>query len=159
MKKIFSGTNEVYIQKKFLSKKECNKYFKMIHDIGHRDYDLEWDKRMINITKDPITNKVTLFLNKIFNLNLIAKDVEIQNWHINSSSDLHNHKSVGRGDTNYNSLIYLNDDFEGGHFITKEGIRIKPEQGMLTFFNGQKLYHGVEKTFKKDRKTIIFWWR
>tara|TARA_R100001530_G_scaffold83513_1_gene58259 strand:- start:913 stop:1044 length:132 start_codon:yes stop_codon:yes gene_type:complete len=30
--------------------------------------------------------------------------------------------------------------------------KIKPEQGMLTFFNGQKIYHGVEKVLNKDRK-------
>ena len=30
---------------------------------------------------------------------------------------------------------------------------------MLTFFNGQKIYHGVEKVLKNDRKTLIFWWR
>jgi len=59
----------------------------------------------------------------------------------------------------YNSLIYLNEDFDGGHFITKNGIKIKPEKGMLTFFNGQTIWHGVETVKNKDRKTLIFWWR
>jgi len=30
---------------------------------------------------------------------------------------------------------------------------------MLTFFDGSKTYHGVKKVKKKDRKTIIFWWK
>ena len=94
-----------------------------------------------------------------FNLKLTAEQAEIQNHHVNSSADLHIHNDLGREHIIYNSLIYLNDNFDGGHFITKNGISIKPEKGMLTFFNGQKVYHGVKRVLKNDRKTIIFWWR
>ena len=59
----------------------------------------------------------------------------------------------------YNSLIYLNEKFKGGEFYTKNGINLKPKKGMLTFFNGQTVHHGVKKVFNNDRKTIIFWWR
>lgn len=159
MEKLISINEEVYIFKKFLSKKECNKYFKMIHDIGYQPFNLPWPDRVIDITKDPIVNKVTKFINKKFKLNLTADQVEIQNHHVNSFSDLHIHDHLGRENIEYNSLIYLNDDFDQGHFITKNGIKIKPEKGMLTFFNGQKIYHGVEKVLKKDRKTLIFWWK
>jgi hypothetical protein len=159
MQKLTSKDEEVYVFKKFLSKKECSKYFKMIHDIGHQPFNLPWPDRTKDITKDPIVNKVTKFINKKFNLNLMVDQAEIQNHHVNSSSDLHVHDHLGRENIEYNSLIYLNDDFDQGYFITKNGIKIKPEKGMLTFFNGQKIYHGVEKVLKKDRKTLIFWWK
>ena len=55
--------------------------------------------------------------------------------------------------------LYLNDDFEGGEFITSTGFVLKPKQGMLTFFNGSKIIHGTRRTLSKDRKTLIFWWK
>ena len=60
--------------------------------------------------------------------------------------------------TKYNSLIYLNDDFKGGEFFTRNGIKLKPQAGMLTLFDGSKVSHGLKKVKNKDRKTIIFWW-
>jgi spore maturation protein CgeB len=159
MIRINHGKDEVYVFKNFLSDKECDKYFKKIRDIGHLPYSLPWPERVIDITKDRIVKKVTKFINKNFNLKLTAEQAEIQNHHVNSSADLHIHNDLGREHIIYNSLIYLNDNFDGGHFITKNGISIKPEKGMLTFFNGQKVYHGVKRVLKNDRKTIIFWWR
>jgi hypothetical protein len=159
MNKICSKNEEVFILENFLSKKECKKYFNMIRDIGYQENILPWNERVIDITKDNIVNKVTKYINNFFNLNLIANQAEIQNHHVNSFSNLHIHDHLGREHIEYNSLIYLNDDFDQGHFITKNGIKIKPKLGMLTFFNGQKIWHGVEKVLKKDRKTIIFWWR
>ena len=58
----------------------------------------------------------------------------------------------------YNSLIYLNDDFKGGEFFTRNGIKLKPQAGMLTLFDGSKVSHGLKKVKNKDRKTMIFWW-
>jgi len=59
----------------------------------------------------------------------------------------------------YNSLIYLNDDFEGGLFHTEKGIFIKPEPGLLTFFDGRHVFHGTSEVKKKDRFSLIFWWK
>lgn len=159
MQKIKLKQDEVFIYKNFLSKKECKKYFNMIKDIGYQPTSLPWNQRVIDITKDAIVGKVTKYINNFFKFNLIADQAEIQNHHVNSEAELHIHDHNGREHITYNSLIYLNEDFEGGHFITKNGIKIKPETGMLTFFNGQKVWHGVEKVLKKDRKTLIFWWR
>ncbi len=159
MDKLTSGKDEVYVLKNYLSNKECDKYFKKIRDIGYFSYPMPWEERVIDITKDRIVKKVTKFINKNFNLKLVAAQVQIQNHHVNSFEEFHVHDDRGREDIIYNSLIYLNDNFDGGHFITKNGISVKPKKGMLTFFNGQKVYHGVERVLKNDRKTIIFWWR
>ena len=83
---------------------------------------------------------------------------QLQNWHVGSEGALHLHKGRGTEESKYNSLIYLNDDFEGGEFYTKNQI-IKPQQGMLTIFDGSVTYHGVKEVKKKDRKTIILWWK
>ena len=52
--------------------------------------------------------------------------------------------------TKYNSLIYLNDDFKGGEFFTRNGIKLKPQAGMLTLFDGSKVSHGLKKVKNKD---------
>lgn len=158
MDKIVKGKEKIYILKNYLSDQDCDKYFKKIRDIGYKPYPLDWSERVIDITKDQIVKKVTKYINKRFNLNLIAEQVQIQNHNVNSECEIHIHEDSGRNHITYNSLIYLNDDFKGGEFITKNGIIIKPEKGMLTFFNGKTIYHGVKKILNKDRKTIIFWW-
>ena len=71
----------------------------------------------------------------------------------------HIHTDEGRKETKHNSLLYLNNNFLGGEFVTKSGILIRPKKGMLTLFDGQKVYHGVKRVKQNDRKTIIFWWR
>tara|TARA_Y100000004_G_scaffold74872_1_gene84117 strand:- start:1114 stop:1611 length:498 start_codon:yes stop_codon:yes gene_type:complete len=155
--KLICKNDEVYFLKKFLSERECNKYFKKIPDIGYVSTPLPWEKRVFVLHNDPIVKKVNEYLNKRFNLKLLSERAEMQNHHVNSQSNLHIHDDWTENIT-YNSLIYLNDDFDGGQFFTKNGISIKPEKGMLTFFNGRKTYHGVKKVLNKDRKTIIFWW-
>ena len=159
MNKVIFKTDEIYILKNFLPDEECNEYFKKIKDIGYVTHSLPWPERTVDITKNPIVIKVTKYINKRFDLNLIAEQVEIQNHHVNSEAVMHIHNHPSREHIVYNSLIYLNDNFDGGQFFTKHGIIIKPEKGMLTFFNGQTIYHGVKKVLNKDRKTIIFWWR
>ena len=159
MDKITSRGDEVYVLKNFISSEECDTYFKKIKDIGYQPKRLPWSDRIVPITTDPIVEKVTNFLNKRFNLKLKIESAQLQNHHVNSFAGLHVHDHNGREHIVYNSLIYLNDNFEGGQFITRNGIIIKPEKGMLTFFNGQTVYHGVNRVLNKDRKTIIFWWK
>ena len=159
MKKIKSGDDIVFIQENFLSKTQCDEYFKKIPNLGYFEEPLNWKYRVIDIDNDPIIEKTRFFLNTRFNIKLNLNNAQLQNWHINSHGDLHVHDEGGREITEYNSLIYLNDDFDGGEFFTKNGIIIKPKKGMLTFFNGQTTSHGVKKVYLRDRKTIILWWK
>ncbi len=92
-----------------------------------------------------------------------AQTAQIQTWPTSSKSDLHVHGEKcdwddGRENTGFNSLIYLNDDFEGGEFFT-ENIMIKPKTGTLTLFDGSTIYHGVKPILKGERYTIILWWK
>jgi|TARA_R110000751_G_scaffold93287_2_gene182265 hypothetical protein len=154
MKKLQKGRETVYIFENYLSKRECKRYASTIKDLGVGNFD--WPSRTQDITKDPIAQKVGKFLNKKFNLNLKIEQAQTQNWNQTSSSELHIH--TYRPNTTYSSSIYLNEDFGGGLFFTKNGIKVKPKIGLLTFFNGSNVWHGVEKVKDKDRKTLIFWW-
>tara|TARA_R100000329_G_scaffold39053_1_gene36787 strand:- start:142 stop:618 length:477 start_codon:yes stop_codon:yes gene_type:complete len=151
--------DKVFVFDNFLAKKLCEHYLRCIKDIGPQPDCLPFEQRTQNITKDPIGPIVRDFLNDKFNLNIEIDQVQTQNWHVNSYGPLHKHDHNGREKNKYNSLIYLNDDFEGGEFITDIGFKLKPKQGTLTFFNGQTIKHGTSKVFLKDRKTLIFWWK
>lgn len=58
------------------------------------------------------------------------------------------------------SIIYLNDDYEGGEvFFPLAGIRLKPKRGMLVGFRGTSdTPHGVTKVIKGERYTLPCWY-
>ena len=151
------GQEIVYIFENYLSKRECQKWRSTIPDLGVGEFD--WSRRAQDITQEPVVSKLQKFLNKRFKLNLQISQAQTQNWNQTSFSELHVHdipRNVRR--SSYSSSIYLNDDFKGGRFFTKNGIKIKPKVGLLTFFNGTTIWHGVEPVQDKDRKTLIFFW-
>jgi hypothetical protein len=150
------GQEIVYIFENYLSKRECQKWRSTIPDLGVGEFD--WSLRARDITQEPVVSKLQKFLNKKFKLNLQISQAQTQNWNQTSFSELHVHDLGDRNLSSYSSSIYLNDDFKGGRFFTKNGIKIKPKVGLLTFFNGTTVWHGVEHVQGKDRKALIFFW-
>jgi len=57
----------------------------------------------------------------------------------------------------YTSIIYLNDDFEGGETVVEEK-SIKPKEGLMILFDGDKKTHSVNKITKGTRYTIPCWY-
>ena len=118
----------------------------------------DWSDRVINITNHPIINSIEVYLNQKLNLKLKAYQVQLQVWPIYSYSPLHIHNAEGsRGGSKYTSMLYLNNNFNGGEFLTSD-IMVKPIPGRLTFFDGSEIYHGVNKVIGNPRFTLIFWW-
>jgi hypothetical protein len=71
-------------------------------------------------------------------------------------------EGVGMGihsdEVNYASMIYLNDQYEGGElFIPELDFVQKPEKGMLVTFPGGKYRHGVAKVTRGIRYTNSCW--
>lgn len=62
-------------------------------------------------------------------------------------------------DRDLSTVIFLNDDFEGGEFVFPEyRIRIKPEPGLLVCFPSTHQYiHGVEPVTKGVRYSMVNW--
>jgi len=58
----------------------------------------------------------------------------------------------------YTSVIYLNDDYEGGETFV-DGIKITPVMGEIVTFKGNTLSHGVNKITKGNRYTVPVWYR
>jgi len=152
-----------YIKENFITKKECEDFILMSKSPSEKmrlKYDFDnnplWEERLVYITEHPIVKKVQKHFKDIFNFDLKIDEAQIQNWIIGSNSPLHTH--IRRPTVRYNSLLYLNDNYDGGEFKT-EFLSLKPQPGMLTLFDGQKTLHGLNTVKNKDRFTIIFWWK
>jgi leucine proline-enriched proteoglycan (leprecan) len=59
----------------------------------------------------------------------------------------------------FSSIIYLNDDYEGGEtYFPGFGVRIKPEPGLMVLFgSGPEYVHGVTKVRSGRRYTYAGW--
>jgi hypothetical protein len=157
--------DEVFIFENFLDNETCKrclntciKYFKQFENDD--DYLYNWDKKHIKITEfeKEIVLKVKTFLENKFSTTLRLQNFEAQIWPNSFETSLHKHIDKGREHTDFNSIIYLNEDFDGGEFYTDDGLSYKPKTGTLTFFNGQTVAHGVKKVLGNNRYTLIFWW-
>jgi hypothetical protein len=62
-------------------------------------------------------------------------------------------------DRDLSTVLFLNDDFEGGDFVFPElRVRIRPEPGMLVCFPSTFSYlHGVEPVTKGHRLSMVNW--
>jgi hypothetical protein len=62
-------------------------------------------------------------------------------------------------DRDLSTLLFLNDDFEGGYFTFPDfRIKIKPEPGLLVCFPSNQMYlHGVDPVISGERYSIVNW--
>jgi len=153
----------VFVYENFLEKSLCQPYINRILEKWNsfqndNDRMHNWEKKTIEITSDPIVSNVRYFLEEQLSIRLTCSQAQIQIWPRNIEGGLHKHDSNGRENTDFNSLIYLNDDYGGGEFYTENGVCYKPKVGALTFFNGAINMHGVKKVLGTHRFTLIFWW-
>ena len=56
------------------------------------------------------------------------------------------------------AMLYLNDDFEGGHTLFEQ-YDIKPEVGKLIVFSNSQLLHYVSKVEDSERFVLSFWYK
>ena len=64
--------------------------------------------------------------------------------------------------TDFASILYLNDNFEGGETYFEDGTVLKPEQGTCVIFESMKHFHGVKPAnvdgTREDRYTAPIWY-
>ena len=151
-------------KKIYLLKKNQDKVF-IKDDFISFKYCAEWVDRApkkettLDIINFRVTDKAKKFVTEELNLRVRCAQAQLQVWPEGSKRELHIHNDKGREDIVFNSTLYLNDNFLGGEFYTKEGIILKPRPGLFTTFNGQRLWHGVQPVTKNTRYTISFQWQ
>tara|TARA_R100000388_G_C7232272_1_gene155446 strand:+ start:500 stop:949 length:450 start_codon:yes stop_codon:yes gene_type:complete len=75
--------------------------------------------------------------------------IEVVKWPIGAYKDLH--YDCDKNTTLLSSIVFLNDDYEGGHFYFEDNSVIRPKTGRALFFDGNYYQHGVSKVDKKIR--------
>jgi hypothetical protein len=159
---ILSPACEVYRQSNFITKEECKEWIKITPKSD--SYTLNsFENRVHRLIKfGSVATDIVERVKKHFydELGMVTElqDSAIQVWPKGGGSSFHKHDSKGREDGDYNSVLYLNDNFWGGEFKTLHE-QIKPSPGLLTLFDGKNTYHGLNKSRFNHRYTIIFWWK
>ena len=82
---------------------------------------------------------------------------EIVKWPIGSKQGLH--FDMAKNHTILSSIVYLNDNFEGGQTYFEEGTIFKPKMGRGLFFNGQYYKHGVNTVEQNIRYVVAAWYK
>jgi hypothetical protein len=150
---------------------------------GKRLESLEWsDRNMTLDINDKLVGLIKDIIESKLRVELTCTEFELCSWPKGTESGFHVHDYKPynvdgklREPTDYNSILYLNDNFSGGEFITgkstvdpsygipygdnrEDGITIKPKKGRLTFFDGMAVPHGLNKVIGNTRHTALFWW-
>ena len=153
----------ITVHDNFLTAEECQYWieqspvYKKDNPKGNED----WLERNKNITMLPIVEKVRQYHKEKENLDLEIFEASLQVWASGTEAIPHVHdEQGGRQQTGYNSIIYLNDDFEGGEFIAPDlSCSLTTIPGRLIIFDGSKVKHGINPITGNTRYTIIFWWK
>ena len=147
-----------------LTKEECKTFLDRIESwhsncLTSKKDPMDWSSRILKISREPICERIQKLIEAKVNVTMKLQSAELVCWPINSYSQIHVHDGQGRNQSDYNSVLYLNDNFSGGEFFTDTGLTIKPVPGRLTFFDGSAVKHGLNKVLENNRYTMIFWWK
>ena len=144
---------KVLIIDNFLSDKDCNN---LINLFKKSKIKKEFrDTLVVTIKNNKLQNK----------LNMMAQEFngsetdwyQIVEWPKNSSQLLHVDDFYNH--TTLSSVLYLNDDYEGGETFFKDGTIVKPKRGRILVFDGLKYYHGVKQVTKGTRYASPCWYK
>jgi len=148
----------LYIFDNVISTIECQHWINKSPKIKKIPERYEMTNRCLNINDEPVVEYVKNYLENKTNIKLDILGAELMVWPEECVSPLHVHDRGLRMQSKYNSILYLNNNFEGGEFIT-DSITVNPIPGRLTLFDGSLTKHGLNKVTKGHRYTILFWWK
>ena len=163
-------SNEVYLTDNFLSDDICD-WFMSFHRATFPLYGIEFgDRKIINITQlihtlynDNSPYDLSDYL-KMVQANLTTEvrkhDPQAYPNYINCtewSAPVNQGIHTDFEEHVWTSILYLNDDFKGGHTFI-EGEKIPPKKGSVITFKGE-LKHGVEEVTEGNRFTISVWYK
>ena len=144
----------------FLSKKECislidcyernKKKSFLFRDVYPIDCEIHHNSEINFLLKKLQSNPLAVDLNSKIEWCQIIK------WPIGSIQDLHFDKTSNK--TSLASIVYLNENFEGGQTYYEDGTTIQPITGRGLFFDGNFYEHGVKKVSKNIRYVVAAWY-
>ena len=168
--KMGDGVENIKVIKNFLSPKECKFLIDIVSKFGKaEEFPVQWDsdfnptivrKTYLNLTvAGKYISVIKELLEKEYGFPVNNKSAFFARWDAGDSLDLH---VDDLGPTNYNhmaTLIYLNDDYEGGEIeFPTHKLTHKPSIGDLIMFPGNMHYaHEVKTIISGVRWTLPMW--
>ena len=151
-----------------LSKEDCEKLIKFFKKKSKKNFHKhETEDNVYNIVLELNTEKYFFkhFDKLIKDLNYIAKLLNnsmfeythLVKWPLKCYQPLH--RDFAYEHTTLSSILYLNDDYDGGETYYEDGSFFKPKQGRIIFFDGQYYKHGVKEVLRNPRYTLATWYK
>ena len=175
----FADPANIVIKENFISKEHLVKIIDYCHSVNN------WEsKSQLGTDSLHTWEKLSSGSNVVFEIlqeyvNNVQREVEyrfgrflestkpgIRKWNPGEYQDVHADGETAAGWPGYNyivdygSILYLNDDYEGGElFFPKYNIHLKPKPGTLVFFPSTNMYaHGVTEVTDGIRFTSPHFW-
>lgn len=167
--KIGNNKDNIKVVNNFLSLEECKMIIDSLNSKEYIEHDLQIDdknnptiKRKSYMGLDVAgmqQKKVQEVLEKSYDVKVTPGSAHVAKWEPGQKLELHV-DDLGR--TSYNhmaSLIYLNDDYEGGEIeFPTHGLSLKLSAGSLIMFPGNVNYpHEVKPIISGHRYTMPIW--
>jgi hypothetical protein len=171
------------IVKNFIAKEDCEYLINSVKDIDVWESGGSfWDNRVLNINSiysiDKKSAKILIdavekaqkSIKNLYDLDydVYTDIIQVVRWFPGMEQPLHSDDMLeagieGFGHRLYGSIIYLNDNFKGGHtFYKNDSIsptRIIPETGKFAVHPGDAEHlHGVSKVSEAIRYTVATFW-
>lgn len=155
-----------------ISKEDCELGIKMINEFSSNNQLLDF-KDNKNVKVAPETENVKVILNKYSDI-VCNKHTEIHGltnkvyttegflslWQNGALAGVHKDNHSGYEFLEYSTVIYLNDDYEGGEiYFPKLSYIYKPKAGDIVLFpcSTDEYLHGVQPVRGSNRYTIAMW--
>ncbi len=170
----------IYIEENFITSDECQKFIdfskankkEMPYGSSDRGGDtylttVEWKNQGASYyggDVDPVVpsldeevvgrvNNLCNFFDSSSNLDYVG----IVRWPVGTFMKPHVDNNNNHPKDIFAAMLYLNDDFDGGHTIF-ENFEVKPEVGKLIIFSNSKYLHYVSKVEGSERFVLSFWY-
>ena len=173
--------NLIYIEENYITPEECEEFIKLSKDnqkpIPYGDptrggdtylTNVEWKNHGasyhggdIDVVVPSLENKVVTSVNKLcesFDNEINLDYVGVVRWPVGTFMKPHVDDNNVHNPDVFAAMLYLNDDFVGGHTLFEQ-YDIKPEVGKLIVFSNSQLLHYVSKVEDSERFVLSFWYK
>ena len=173
--------NLIYIEENYITPEECQKFIQLSKDnqkpIPYGDptrggdtylTNVEWKNHgasyhggNIDVVIPSLEDKVVSSINalcKSFDNSAELDYVGVVRWPVGTFMKPHVDDNNVHNPDVFAAMLYLNDDFSGGHTLFEE-YDIKPKTGKLIVFSNSKLLHYVSKVEDRERFVLSFWYK
>jgi hypothetical protein len=168
-----NSIDNILIINNFITKEECDLIVSNLDASTALRSDGFWENKVFAEFSFPKECKVVLKKNRInahkaikerFGSSLLPNSMNqhIIKWPTGPGMDDHiDDEAYERNHYHIASILYLNDDYEGGEIVfPNQGLSLKPKAGDFIAFPGNKNYpHGVKEIFSGERYTAPAWYR